>query len=159
MREGIWFPLEWTVSKILYMCLWSTRFSWMLSRCRVDCPAFPGGSVEALTRCVWLCSAVLRALDRAACIGSTLSAHLSKRTPLLASRRGCRGEVKAASHSEEEPAALFHTVPHRVLRLSVLISLRCCLPPNPLSTSQKHLSVTCTPKTSRSLQVFLNFVI
>lgn len=27
----------------------------------------------------------------------------------------CRGEVKEASHSEEEATALFHTVPHRVL--------------------------------------------
>lgn len=50
-----------------------------------------------------------------ACICSTLSAHLSKRTPLPAPVCWCRGEVKGVSHSEEEPAALFYTVPHRVL--------------------------------------------
>lgn len=35
------------------------------SRRHADCLAFPGGSVGALTRSVWLCSAVLRALDSA----------------------------------------------------------------------------------------------
>lgn len=50
-----------------------------------------------------------------ACICSTLSAHLSKRTPLPAPPRWCWEEVKGVSHSEEEPAALFYTVPHRVL--------------------------------------------
>lgn len=110
------------------------------SRRHADCLAFIGGSVEALTGSVWLRSAVLCALDstpsapqrRASlfssvfilllpispsplCICSTLSAHLSKRTPLLAPPCWCRGEVKEVSHSEEEPAALFPTPPHRVL--------------------------------------------
>lgn len=35
------------------------------SRRHADCLAFPGGSVGALTCSVWLCSAVLRALDSA----------------------------------------------------------------------------------------------